>query len=71
LRDEKIEIVVSKNSGGTATYAKIKAARSLGLPVVMIARPNKPAGNVVHGAEEAVGWLELRLHDADPSLRGV
>jgi precorrin-6A/cobalt-precorrin-6A reductase len=28
LRDEKIDVVVSKNSGGDATYAKIEAARS-------------------------------------------
>jgi len=71
LKDEKIEIVVSKNSGGVATYAKIEAARDLGLPVVMIARPAKAAGHVVHSAEEAVDWLTQRLHDAGPSLRGV
>jgi precorrin-6A/cobalt-precorrin-6A reductase len=71
LRDEKIDVIVSKNSGGTATYAKIEAARDLGLPVVMIARPHKAAGHVVHSAEEAVAWLERRLHDAAPSLRGV
>jgi precorrin-6A/cobalt-precorrin-6A reductase len=71
LEDEKIEVVVSKNSGGVATYAKIEAARNLGLPVVMIARPEKAAGHVVHSAEEAVAWLERRLHDAVPSLRGV
>ena len=41
LTDERIEVMVSKNSGGDATYAKIEAARALGLPVVMIARPHK------------------------------
>jgi precorrin-6A/cobalt-precorrin-6A reductase len=71
LRDEKIEIVVSKNSGGSATYAKIEAARELGLPVVMIARPDKAVGHVVRSAEEAIDWLEQRLHDKRPSLRGV
>jgi len=71
LRDEKIDIVVSKNSGGTATYAKIAAARQLGLSVVMIARPLKAAGHVVHSAEQAIAWLGQRLHDAGPSLRGV
>lgn len=58
LRERRIEIVVSKNSGGAATYAKIEAARSLGLPVVMIARPHKPTGHVVATPEDAVAWLD-------------
>ncbi|MHB1699402.1 MAG: cobalt-precorrin-6A reductase [Acidobacteriaceae bacterium] len=41
LRSESISIIVSKNSGGTATYPKIEAARTLGIPVVMIDRPRK------------------------------
>lgn len=65
LTDERIEIVVSKNSGGSPTYAKIAAARTLGLPVIMIARPDKPTGHVVHTPEEAVAWL------AHASRRGV
>lgn len=69
LEDEKIDVIVSKNSGGRATYPKIEAARELGLPIVMIARPDKPAGHVVASAEEAVAWLG---HDsARRSLRGV
>jgi precorrin-6A/cobalt-precorrin-6A reductase len=72
LVDRKIEVLVSKNAGGNATYAKIEAARTLGLPVVIVARPNKPAGEIVTRAEEAVAWLEHRLHDTAPrSLRGV
>ena len=38
LQTYAIEAIVSKNSGGDATYAKIMAARELGLPVVMIQR---------------------------------
>jgi precorrin-6A/cobalt-precorrin-6A reductase len=57
LRDERIEVVVSKNAGGTATYAKIEAARALGLPVVMIARPHKAAGVVLADVEAGVAWL--------------
>jgi precorrin-6A/cobalt-precorrin-6A reductase len=57
LREERIEVVVSKNAGGTATYAKIEAARALGLPVVMIARPHKPAGVVMADVEACVAWL--------------
>jgi precorrin-6A/cobalt-precorrin-6A reductase len=66
--DEKIGVVVSKNSGGSATYAKIEAARMLGLPVIMIARPDKPAGHVVASPEEAMAWL---AHEASRSPRGV
>lgn len=42
LADNRIEVVVSKNSGGAASYGKIAAARTLGLPVVMIRRPVLP-----------------------------
>lgn len=41
LREHAIDCIVTKNSGGPATYSKIEAARTLGLPVVMIQRPQK------------------------------
>lgn len=66
LHDEAIEIMVSKNAGGGATYAKIEAARALGLPVIMVERPHKPTGTVLAGPEEAMAWL---AHER--SLRGV
>jgi precorrin-6A/cobalt-precorrin-6A reductase len=73
LVDEKIDVIVSKNSGGAATYPKIAATRKLGIPVVMIARPHKLYGHAVENAEGAVTWLEQRLaHRAIPtSARGV
>lgn len=68
LAKEEIDIIVSKNSGGTATYAKIEAARELDLPVIMIARPDKPVGHVLGSPEEAITWL----HGCAPgSRRGV
>ncbi len=57
LRDERIDVVVSRNAGGAATYAKIEAARALGLPVVMIARPHKPAGAVMADVDACLAWL--------------
>jgi precorrin-6A/cobalt-precorrin-6A reductase len=73
LAREKIDVLVSKNSGGAATYAKIEAARELRVAVVMIARPHKPQGHALGNANEAVTWLEQRLaHRATScSARGV
>ena len=42
LAGHAIEVVVAKNSGGAATYGKIAAARSLGIPVLLIRRPAEP-----------------------------
>lgn len=72
LRREKIDILVSKNSGGTATVAKILAARDLDIPVVMIERPAKASGHSVPTAADAHAWLMERHHRAPAcSERGV
>jgi precorrin-6A/cobalt-precorrin-6A reductase len=55
--EHRIDIVVSKNSGGTAAAAKLAAARELGLPVVMVARPDPPALPYVATVTEALDWL--------------
>lgn len=70
LTSERIDVVVTKNAGGGATYPKIAAARELGLPVVMIARPYKASSHAVASADEAVAWLE-RHHAMSRSERGV
>jgi precorrin-6A/cobalt-precorrin-6A reductase len=51
------QLVVSKNSGGSGAYAKIAAARALGLPVVMIDRPETPARAEVHDVGAALDWI--------------
>lgn len=61
LRDHRIDLLISKNSGGPATYAKIAAARALGLPVVMIARPPLPPGEEAHDLEAARAWVAKHL----------
>ncbi len=53
----KIDTIVSKNSGGNATYAKIIVARELGLQVMMVNRPAKPPGEQVMDVEAALTWL--------------
>ena len=52
-----IEIVVSKNAGGTGAHAKIAAARALGLPVIMIDRPEPPARREVHDTQAVFDWI--------------
>jgi precorrin-6A/cobalt-precorrin-6A reductase len=60
LKTWGIDLLVTKNSGGTATYAKIAAARAQKLPVIMITRPQTPEGKNVSSVAEAVRWaLEL------------
>ena len=39
LKKYSIDAIVSKMSGGTATEAKLTAARTLGIPVYLLARP--------------------------------
>ena len=73
LSGERIDVLVCKNSGGAATYAKIIATRRLGIPVIMIARPHKAHGHALDDADGAINWLEQQFtHRAIPvSARGV
>lgn len=65
LQDHQIDFVVSKNSGGTAAYAKIAAARRLGLPVLMIQRPAQPARDELTELSDVMAWIEKLRHSAD------
>ncbi len=69
LRNEAIDTLVTKNAGGAATEAKLTAARAMGLPVVMVARPDKPDVPVAETVDAALGWLED--HGILPTERGV
>jgi precorrin-6A/cobalt-precorrin-6A reductase len=81
LEQHRIDVIVAKNSGGTATYGKIAAARARSLPVIMLRRPAPPPpypppragegreGAAVETVDDALAWL-----DHKPSLaaaRGV
>jgi precorrin-6A/cobalt-precorrin-6A reductase len=76
LHAERIEVIVTKNSGGTATQSKLIAARELGLPVIMVARPPWPdvtglkAGRV-SDAPSALRWLATFHGAASSAKRGV
>lgn len=52
LKRERIDTILTKNSGGDAAYAKIAAARELGLTVVIVSRP-PVVGEAVSSVSEA------------------
>lgn len=57
LRSHGIDTLVCKNSGGSATDAKLEAARRLGVRVVMRRRPARPAVPAVASVAAAVDWV--------------
>jgi precorrin-6A/cobalt-precorrin-6A reductase len=60
IEQHGIDLIVTKNSGGAATYAKIEVARELGIPVAMIRRPDiarAPGGDTVESVEAAMDWI--------------
>ncbi len=73
FRDKRIDVVVTKNSGGTATASKIVAARELGLPVIIVERPQLPASEDYAArtemVEDVVSWL--RTHYLSLTKRSV
>jgi precorrin-6A/cobalt-precorrin-6A reductase len=60
LAHHRIDVLVSKASGGKATEAKLVAAREASLPIIMITRPLPPPGERVGTVEEAVAWLAAK-----------
>ncbi|MEV4341855.1 cobalt-precorrin-6A reductase [Streptomyces sp. NPDC049590] len=62
LRRHRIDVVVTKDSGGAATAPKLTAAREAGLPVVVVRRPPVPEGvPVVTDPDRAARWVRDRL----------
>lgn len=62
LYDHCIDVLVTKDSGGEATAAKLTAARELVLPVVVVRRPPLPGGvTAVPDVAGVEAWLGLNL----------
>ena len=57
LRDHNISLLVTKNSGGSATAPKLHAARQLDLPVLMTERPELPLSKTVSEVDAALAWI--------------
>jgi precorrin-6A/cobalt-precorrin-6A reductase len=62
LKQHRIDMIIAKNSGGDATYGKIAAARTLGLPVILVRRPvppfDLPASATFSAVEDVLAWLD-------------
>ncbi|MCZ4540671.1 cobalt-precorrin-6A reductase [Dietzia maris] len=61
----RIDVLVTRNSGGATSEAKLAAARDLRIPVVMVDRPEAPQAprvpETVHSVEDAARWLVERF----------
>lgn len=57
LREHRVDVLVTRDSGGTMTAAKLTAAREGAIPVVMVERPTVPPRvAVVTTVDEAARW---------------
>jgi precorrin-6A/cobalt-precorrin-6A reductase len=62
MRGRRVDTVITKNSGGEATAAKLVGARELVLPVVMVQRPATPVGvPEVAEVKSALGWVDAQI----------
>lgn len=61
IAGHRIDLVVTRNSGGGAAGTKIEAARALGVKVLVVGRPASPAGPVAATVDEAVAWVAAQL----------
>lgn len=60
FRELGVDYLVVKNAGGEASFTKLEAARQLGIPVLMISRPNMPHVTRLETVEEAMLWLKAQ-----------
>jgi precorrin-6A/cobalt-precorrin-6A reductase len=62
MRGRRVDSLITKNSGGQAAAAKLTGARELGLPVVMVKRPETSAGVLeVADVDGALEWVDAQI----------
>jgi precorrin-6A/cobalt-precorrin-6A reductase len=66
MNDERIDMLVTKNSGGDAARAKLDAARALRVPVILIDPPPHRDALTFHRLDDVLAFLRDPSHRADP-----
>ncbi len=61
IDEHRIDLLVTKDSGGTYTRPKLDAARMRGLPVIVVRRPARPSAHTVSTVDQALDWLRRNL----------
>lgn len=61
MTENRIDTLISKESGGQATEAKLLAADELDVKAILIRRPAPPTGNTVATPDEAFQWIQEKL----------
>ncbi len=68
MRQHEIDVLITKNSGGSLTVGKLIAARQLGVLTVMVSRPPRPAVPQCVSCEEAEQWVLRQAYSGRPEL---
>ena len=71
MQVEKIDVLVTKNSGGAATYAKIEAARKLAIPVILMRPPANSKAPVFYDLGAICAFILEAAHQRASEPRGV
>lgn len=58
MEQYKISHLVTKNSGGSATYSKIIAATNLKIPIIVIERPVRPVLEIASTSDQVFDWIK-------------
>lgn len=61
FRQNSIKMLITKNSGGTSSFAKIEASRELNIPVIMVARPSSNYSENYYSLTEAIEWVSNEI----------
>lgn len=61
FKEKRIDAIVAHNAGGNGGRPKIDAAHILGIPVILLKRPQCTWNNIVETPDDAIKWLEKTL----------